>query len=71
MLIFVNIDEGAIESIGALSSMVHMKAYSCDSYMVGLGLTNFFIDLRVGGIWWIDTILHTYWIFYKTAVTLK
>ena len=46
----VDIDEGAIESIGALSSMVHMKAYSCDSYRVGLGLTNLFIDLRVGGL---------------------
>jgi hypothetical protein len=46
----VDIDEGAIESIGALSSMVHMKAYSCDSYRVGLGLTNFLIDLRLGGL---------------------
>jgi hypothetical protein len=46
----VDIVEGAIESIGALTSMEHMKAYSCISYQVGLGLTNVFIDLRVRGI---------------------
>ena len=40
----VDIVEGAIES----TSMDRMKAFSYIAYLVGLGLTNFFIDLMVG-----------------------
>ena len=39
----VDIVEGAIESIGALTSMDRMKAFSYISYRVGLGLTTFFL----------------------------